>query len=599
MHESWISIVLNKFFTGEYYRRGEKYLIYVLLYSRLSTILASGVGAYYIWINVTNIKEILIYLVSCFFFLLLIETIFLFRFANQITDKIPILLTPDQEKVDPKLLHEIWNQVLNFPEKIILYEVRIAFLYIALPLTFFSFFITNLSFYETIQILVGYLVALGLAIPNLWFFYERMLIPYIERLIIQNPKLLSAKIDPPKLSLSKRITATIVSLIFVPILLLGTVTHNYFSRLLVDHAQFSSTAHDQIMIHIYVIGVASVLLAILNARLLSLTFTFPIKTMLTELEKITKGDLTQLMRTETRNELSMLTISFNQLIESIRYLVEEIQNAGAMIISSSFQVLNIAKQLKKDAATQAVSVSEVGSTADQLSKSFKNIVEQAKTGELLASETLSQAQVGQELIDKNVEAFLKIKYQASETVNLTKDFIEQSKEITQIFEVIQNIVSRTKMIALNASIEASSSGSFGKRFSVIATEIRTLADQSSDNLMVIARTVRNLQKSTGEMGDRIQTEMKTIEDGYKHAKHIQNVFEKILKMNEENTTSVRKISYIAAQQRTAQEQMVESIHQISKVSQKISESSKNLNDLTAQLDDLSRQLNESVQNFYT
>lgn len=605
MKSGFTSQFVDLFFEHTVRRLKHRYILILMILARFISAIAAGVGYYYVWISISHSRSYLWIMLAITGVFVIIETFIVIRFSLRKSQAILTFLAGNtkqaEQSEDKKLFNTAWTEAIEFPERVFIFETKAALLLIGLPILAVAMYFSNLNPDDIFNYLTGFLIALIVGMIHLWFFYERMMIPVLSRLARFDKKLLIKPVVPPRFSINSRMTFIAVVITVIPILFLWTLAYKtVFSILLIGGAGTDAeTILSDFQKNFVIVGFLSVGLSIVIARLSVSSFARSLNSIIAELQQINTGDLTQTVLINARDELGQLSVAFNQLIASIGYLVEEIQDAGALIISSSFNVLRVSKEQERDSSHQAASINEISSTAQQLAASFKQIVDQAKNGEQMAGDTLHQAQMGQQLIDKNVEAFRQIRTHSRETIGLSQQFIEQSRKINQIFEVIQSIVAQTKMIALNASIEAASAGSAGRRFSVIATEVRTLADESTELLSEIARTVRVLQDSTSAMAASIQTEIQTIEDGVEHAEHIQQVFDEILGMAEKNAGAVKNIASVAAQQRSAQEQVVSSIQQIAEVADKMASASKTLNDLTVQMDDLARKLSLSVQNYQT
>jgi len=575
----------------------------MILTSRLAVLLIALAGFYFIHINITNIINItnlwtisFKQVVMAIFVITISAQIYLvIRRAEKLTPNILAYL--DESSDETTFFENVWYEVLNLPECLILYEAKLNIFFIILPIILTSF-IFSTSLISIIHSILGVMVGVLLELIGMWFFYERMIMPLLQKTASDEPSLFHIPIEPTKVSIRTRLTIIFTSIVTIPIFILSSFFYrtiekvNSYSRYPIEIEVVQHFIDNAI-----IVAVITFIGAIIFARLLALSISRPIHLMMPQIEKITMGDLRGSISVISRNENGELAVAFNQLIQSIRFLVEEIQNAGAMIVGSSFHILTISQEQKSDAADQAASLAEFQSTTEELSHSLRQIVDQAQTGQELATETLQEALKGQDLIENNVEAFRRIREQSRASIEKVQHFVSQSNQITQIFEAIQTIVAQTKMIALNASIEAADSGSTSRRFSVIAAQIRNLSDQSTALLSQVSRMVNVLQTSTMDMAHSIELEIQTIEDGVSHAEKIQTVFDEILQMTENNATSVREISSVASQQAAAQEEIVNGIHLISDVANKISDSNNRLNELTVQLDELSRKMSFSVQQF--
>ena len=140
---------------------------------------------------------------------------------------------------------------------------------------------------------------------------------------------------------------------------------------------------------------------------------------------------------------------------------------------------------------------------------------------------------------------------------------EKSQEINTVMEIINNIADQTKLIAFNAALEASSAGEAGKRFNVVAVEIRRLADNVMESTSDIAKKINEIQESINLL--IMSSEKTSIEmsQGKEAQSETIGILQNILEGAKINTEASKQISISTHQQETASEQVVIALKEIS------------------------------------
>ncbi|MDR2397624.1 MAG: methyl-accepting chemotaxis protein, partial [Spirochaetaceae bacterium] len=230
------------------------------------------------------------------------------------------------------------------------------------------------------------------------------------------------------------------------------------------------------------IGIIAVMICLVGAGafIVARSISNPIKHMVDILADIREGDMTQHLDIQSQDEIGEMTVSFNATVEKMRELIVEVKNKAFALSEMGEDISTSAKEIVTTANEQAASVSEIVSTME----GSKNLSEQvaAKSGEVasLAVETLGLSQKGVDLRDANERMMEDIQNQNAKIIHEIKNLVDMIKHINDAIRIIDGIADQTKLIAFNASLEASSSGESGARFSVVASEIRRFADNVVD-----------------------------------------------------------------------------------------------------------------------
>ena len=200
----------------------------------------------------------------------------------------------------------------------------------------------------------------------------------------------------------------------------------------------------------------------------------------TALGKLSQGDLTISLTEKFPGSYEQLRTDFNQAVRSLHDAMQAVvQNADA-IRSEAGEISGSADDLARRTERQAATLEETAAALDQLTASVDSATQGADDASKIAVTALEQAETGGGVARRAVSAMDAIK--------------TSSKEISKITSVIDDIAFQTNLLALNAGVEAARAGEAGRGFAVVATEVRALAQRSSD----AAREINDLISASGQ-----------------------------------------------------------------------------------------------------
>ena len=199
-----------------------------------------------------------------------------------------------------------------------------------------------------------------------------------------------------------------------------------------------------------------------------------------------------------KDETGRLLHAFAEMSSSLNALFGQVQQSGTQITSSSAQIAASSRQLETTMTEQAASTKQASVSSKQISETAGNLVETMSGVAHAASETAKLAESGQMGLEA-MEASMQAVLGGTDSISGKLSGIrENASRISTIVTTITKVADQTNLLSLNAAIEAEKAGEYGRGFSVVANEIRRLADQTSVAVLDIEEIVNNMERSVTE-----------------------------------------------------------------------------------------------------
>jgi len=327
----------------------------------------------------------------------------------------------------------------------------------------------------------------------------------------------------------------------------------------------------------------------------------PVGKMLAVAQRIAEGDLTPIDPSQIdlrrNDELAQLQVALAQMLENLRAVIAGIQDAAIQIGTSAGQLRVTLSQQTGAASQSASAVVETTSTTEELAIIAAQIAERSGSVVEDATETQSDAQGGAQAVADTETKLEEIRMANESNVKEILVLGRKLRRIGEVMELIDNIASRTKLIAFNADLEAAAAGESGRRFSVVAMEVRRLADNVVESTDEIRERIAEIQAATNALVLASEQEARRIAEGVASGQEARKALDEILESAQSTTIAAEQISLSTQQQRTAAEQVVDAIGSIQTDSQAVARGSAEATDVVAALVQLAGQLQLTVEQF--
>lgn len=273
-----------------------------------------------------------------------------------------------------------------------------------------------------------------------------------------------------------------------------------------------------------------------------------LKGMATAAQKIASGDLT--VSIVPLSEKDILGNTFLQMSNNLSRIMKDIVESVNLLASSSSEILAATTQVAAGASETASAISETTTTVEEVRQAAQLSSQKAGRVSENAQQTAQVTQTGQQAVDETIKGMNHIQDQMESVANTIVRLSEQSQQIGGIIASVNDLADQSNLLAVNAAIEAAKAGEQGKGFSVVAQEIKDLAQQSKQATIQIRNILSDIQKATSEAVMATEQTSKAVENGVKQSTQ---TGESIKKLAESSSKAVEAATQIAA---SSQQQVV-------------------------------------------
>jgi methyl-accepting chemotaxis protein len=273
-----------------------------------------------------------------------------------------------------------------------------------------------------------------------------------------------------------------------------------------------------------------------------------------------------------------------------RSLGTQLGAAVTRIRSSSTELQAAAAQQASGSREQLSSTTEVATTMRELLATSRQITESAQRVSSVAEQTLSGAKTGTHTMQGARDAITGMKLQMDVVVGHMLELGKKSQQAGGILDLVNELSEQTNILAINATIEAAGAGESGRRFSVVADEIRKLADRVGGSTKEIRAIIDDMRASVNTTVMATESGVKAVEVGATRFSEVTSSFQGIADMVATTTEAAREIELSTKQQASAVEQVTSAIGGVAQATREWDTSARQTLQAASELTELSRSL---------
>jgi methyl-accepting chemotaxis protein len=279
----------------------------------------------------------------------------------------------------------------------------------------------------------------------------------------------------------------------------------------------------------------------------------------------------------------------------VRTLSSQVASAVHHIQSSSAELQSAAGQQATGAKEQATAMSEISTTISELLATSRQIADSAQRVAQISERTARAARTGDATVEKGNESVSVMRHHVGLIVSHMLELGKKSQEIGVVLDILSELAEQTNILAINATIEAVGAGDAGRRFSVVADEIRKLSDRVSGSTKEIRSLIDEVRSAVNTTIMTTETGSKAIEAGSKQFADVATAFNQISLEVTTTTEAAKEIELSTKQQATAVEQVNVAMSNVSQVTRETEVSTVQTQRTATELAGLSHDLLRLVQ----
>jgi methyl-accepting chemotaxis protein len=369
------------------------------------------------------------------------------------------------------------------------------------------------------------------------------------------------------------------------------------SRLLAERATHSkNTAQFSLRSMIWG-GVVVLVLVSIVGLLIQRSITGPLAVFMQFAGRVGEGDLTQQSTIQTGDELGELGKSLDQMVGGLKEVATQARFATGNLAAASAEILASTQQQAASTGEQAAAVQQTTITMEEVTQSSVQIAERARQVAASAEATATASHAGLDAMEHAARTMENIRAQAEAVAGNVVSLSEKTQAIGDIIATVNDLAEQSHLLALNAAIEAAAAGEHGRSFSVIAGEVKNLADQSREATVQVRLILGDIQKGINSSVMLTEEAVKRVESGKQQADVANGTMRTLADSIQQSVQAFQQIAAGSNQQQIGFTQVMQAVRDIGQASRQNASGTQQLEKSALNLSALSQQLQKAVERY--
>ncbi len=322
-----------------------------------------------------------------------------------------------------------------------------------------------------------------------------------------------------------------------------------------------------------------------------------VEAILAVVERAAQGDFSTLPEVHGEGAVVRVAEGVAEMIRRLNELVRQVQVSGVQVTSATTEIAASIKQLESAAVEQASTTNEIATTATEIAATARELVqtmdEVAKVAETTTEEA-SESRAGLEGMEGTMR---QVMAEADQVAAKLAVLDERADEVSSVVTTITKIADQTNLLSLNAAIEAEKAGEWGRGFSVVAAEIRRLADQTAVATLDIEQMVREMQKAVADEVDTVERFNGQVKEAVAVVQRVIEAQSQIIEQVQNLAPRFENVHQGMQFQAQGAQQITQAMVQLNEAAQQTVQSLSALTSATERLDEAAAGLHEGVSRF--
>ena len=313
--------------------------------------------------------------------------------------------------------------------------------------------------------------------------------------------------------------------------------------------------------------------------------------------RIGHGDLTQEVTIPGKDELAVLGRHLNEMAGRLKSMARTTRETAESVHAATAQIRASTQQQSASVAEQLAAVEQTTATLSEITESGAQINRRAQDVAHGAQTVATSSHSGMKAVDDTIQAMDAIREQAEAVAENIVMLSERTQAIGEIIVTVNDIAERCHLLALNAAIEAAAAGEHGRTFSIVAGEIKSLADQSKEATAQVRSNLSEIQHGINASVMLTEEAVKRVAAGKRQTDATQSTIRTMAENIQESVLAFQQIVAGTNQQQIGLEQVIQALQNIREASSQTAAGTRQLEGAAANLNNLGQGLVEAVRNY--
>lgn len=345
-------------------------------------------------------------------------------------------------------------------------------------------------------------------------------------------------------------------------------------------------------------GIVVALAGVTISTVISRQLADPLASCAAAAREIAQGNLRQSQLTVTSaDEVGVLQQSFNEMLTSLRDIALQSRSVCENLTLAAAQILTSTQEQAAGTKQQAAAVQEITTTVEEINLSSKQVAERSRQVAGTADAVSQSGHAGLQAVHEASVGMEAIREQAENVAENIITLSERTQAVGEIIATVNDIAEQSNLVALNAAIEAADARESGRRFSVVAGEIKNLADQAKEATAQVRGILEQTQKGINTSVMLTEEALKRVETGRERTNVSEQVIRQMANNIQESVQAFQQIVGATNQQQIGLEQVTQALHEIRQASQQTAATTGQLEKAAVELTRLGEQLAKTLEKY--
>jgi methyl-accepting chemotaxis protein len=320
-------------------------------------------------------------------------------------------------------------------------------------------------------------------------------------------------------------------------------------------------------------------------------------------ERVAEGNLTARLsldhdqRLRNTDELHRLGLNLNIMVEGLSETAHQMRQVSSGVAAAAAEILAATTQQNASSTEQDAAVTQTVATAEEVRATVQQTADRAQTVADMSQQSLTVSRAGLDAVVDSVNGMQLLRERVESIAENILMLSERTQQIGEIIDTVNDIADQSKMLALNASIEAARAGDEGRGFAVVAMEVRQLAEQSRTATARVRDILNEIQHATNTAVMVTEEGSKGAEAGVTLVERAGEAIRNLSATIEEAAQSAAQIAASTQQQTNGMEQLTMAMDSIHRATAQTVASTRQTEESARQLDDMAQQMEHTVARY--